>query len=302
MTTVALLGASGFVGSEVRLALERRGSRVISIAAPRLSTSVRDLDALGALLTEDEVASHISDLARALQGCDVVVNAAGLATATGGGDDLFGANSLLPGVVAQAVAPGARFVHVSSAAVQGRRKCLDETTYTEPFSPYSLSKALGEQLATRTRPATVLYRPTSVHGTGRRVTQSLVRVLASPAACVAAPGEDPTPQALVANVADALAFLALTAETPPGVVLHPWEGLTTSELVRVVGRREPHLVPRSLAKALVAAGNFVGRWSGAVAGVARRAEMLLFGQRQSRSWLQGRWTPVVDRQKWKELA
>lgn len=299
---VALLGASGFVGSEVKRALERRGATVVAVESPRLTTSARDLATLTTELESPDVTARSGEFAVTFDGCDAVVNAAGVAVATGGGDALFGANALLPAVVARAVPAGARFVHISSAAVQGRRARLDESTELEPFSPYSASKALGERLTAQERPGAVVYRPTSVQGAGRPVTQSLVRVLSSPAASVAGRGEDPTPQVLVGNVADAVAFLALTTEEPPRVVLHPWEGLTTSELVSVVGGREPFHVPRIVAKMLVTLGHLVGRWSGAVAGVVRRVEMLWFGQLQGTSWLDNRWTPVHGPEKWKELS
>ena len=87
------------------------------------------------------------DLAAAFAGVQVVVNAAGLAT-PGGTDSpaLRGANALLPLVVADAAdAAGVqRFVHLSSAAVQGHRPFLDESSHVQPFSAYSRSKALGE--------------------------------------------------------------------------------------------------------------------------------------------------------------
>lgn len=303
MRTVGLFGASGFVGSAVCQALEARGVQVRSMPAPRLVTHARDFEGLQSALERPDVVHQIRDLQRLLTGCDVVVNAAGLALATGSGDDLFGANALLPGVLTRATPPGARFVHVSSAAVQGRRAVLDETTSVEPFSPYSLSKALGEGLADLSGAEhLVLYRPTSVQGAGRSVTRSLSRVASSPLASVAAPGSDSTPQVLVANVADAVAFLALHPTEPPRVVLHPWEGLTTAELVRTLGRREPLRVPRVLARGLITAGYAVGSRSGRMLGLVRRVDMLWFGQRQVSGWLEGRWAPVQGLDHWKDLS
>lgn len=302
MTIVGLLGASGFVGTAIRHALERRGVTVLAVPAPRLSTRRRDLAGLREELQSAAVVGHVDRLRAAISDCDAVVNAAGLAVATGAGDDLFGANALLPGVVAQASPAVARFVHVSSAAVQGRRPVLDETPAVAPFSPYSESKALGEKLAVSVRDTSVLYRPTSVQGPGRPVTRSLVRLSSSPLASVAAPGQDPTPQVLVANAADAVAFLVTDAASPPQVVLHPWEGLTTAELVRVLGGREPRRVPRRVARALVSTGYALGRSSGRVQGAVRRIEMLWFGQGQETSWLDGRWRPVQGHESWKGLS
>ena len=46
-------------------------------------------------------------------------------------------------------------------------------------------------------------------------------------------------------------------------------------------------------------GHLVGRFSGAVAGVVRRVEMLWFGQAQSGSWLEGRWQPPSSWESWR---
>ncbi len=302
MTIVGLLGASGFLGQRVARALVGRGATVHPVPAPRLSTGGRDLEALLADLQSPGSQRERDRLADELAGCGAVVNAAGRADATASGDELFGADALLPGVVAAATPDPARFVHVSSAAVQGRIAMLDEAGVHHPFSPYSQAKSLGERLASAVNERTVCFRPTSVHGPGRPVTQQLVRVLASPLASVAGRGDRPTPQVLVQNVADACAFLALVDEQPPSVVLHPSEGLTTAELVRLLGGREPRRIPTPAARVVVGAGRVVGRWSAPAAGVARRLELLWFGQSQQRGWLDGRWTAPAGRQAWKEAA
>lgn len=300
MTVVALLGATGFVGRHVAAALQRRGAEVYPVEAPRLAFSGRDSGALAAaILDAPEVTAS---LASSLAGADVVVNAAGLATATSGAvDTLYGANALLPGAVARVCADaGKRFIHISSAAVQGRRPVLDETTDVEPFSPYSASKALGEALVLA-MPGAIVFRPTSVQGGERAVTATLRRYAASRLAAVAAPGTDPTPQVHVSNVADAIAFTALTPAKPPSVVLQPAEGLTTASLLELLGDREARLIPRSLARSLVATLFLLGRFSGRFAGIARRLEMLWFGQDQVAGWLQGRWQLVATADDWRGL-
>lgn len=298
---VAVLGGSGFVGRAVVEGLERRGADVRTVVAPRLQTGRRDMAGLADELMRSPVADVISRLRRDLAGATVVVNAAGLAAATSDGDSLFGADSLLPGVVAAATPPTARLIHVSSAAVQGRRPVLDETTEVAPFSPYSQAKALGERVVLRRGGDTVVFRPTSVHGHGREVTHTLRRVLSTPAASVAGRGDRPTPQVLVGNVGDAIAFVALTADPPPSVVLQPAEGLSTGDLVRLLGAREPRHVPTPVARVIVSAGAAAGRLSGPIAGIARRLEMMWFGQAQRSGWLADRWTPPLGRQAWEEL-
>jgi nucleoside-diphosphate-sugar epimerase len=257
---------------------------------------------LDAELQTEGARAALSSLREALKGCDAVVNAAGVARATSTGDaELVGANALLPLVVAHARPAGARLVHVSSVAVQGRGCILDESPRRAPFSPYSASKALGEQ-ALEQCPDVVVFRPTSVHGRDREVTRTLVKVLSSPGASVAGAGDGATPQVLVQNVASAVAFVALSTEMPPRVVLQPSENLTVRDLVTLLGRREPKHVPIPVARLVVSLSARAGRWSGSVAGASRRLEMMWFGQQQSRSWLDGRWSAPVGREGWTELT
>ena len=108
---------------------------------------------------------------------------------------------------------------------------------------------------------------------------------------------------LVENVADAVAFVALTTDVPPAVVLQPAEALTTASLVRVLGGREPRHVPRPVARLLVSAMMLLGRRSGRAAGIGRRLEMLWFGQDQVDGWLVGAgWRPVAGHEVWRTLA
>lgn len=306
MTEVAVLGASGFVGAAITERLRELGTDVRRVRAPRLVSSGTTCDDL---LTQSSARDDLADeLGSSLAGADCVVNAAGVADATGGDwSSLCGANALLPLVVQRACyrAGVQRFVHVSSAAVQGRVRRLDESPRRRPFSAYSRSKALAEEGLVRTSsgPHTVLFRPTSVHGPNRSVTKSLARLAASKAASVAGKGDHPTPQVLVDNVGAAVAFVATYPESPPQIVLQPWEGLTTGGLLRILGRREPRRVPTAVARSLVNAASFVGAQHIKIAGHARRLEMVWFGQDQDNGWLAGRgWRPPVGDEGWRYLA
>ena len=86
-----------------------------------------------------------------------------------------------------------------------------------------------------------------------------MRVMSSPAASVAGAGDGPTPQVLVQNVGDAIAFVSLSAEPPPAVVLQPSEQITVAGLVRLLGRREPKHVPSRPAALVVALAGRLGR-------------------------------------------
>lgn len=296
--TVHLLGATGFVGTAVGRALLARGVELRQVSAPRLSTRARELDGLCADLAAASVGPDVARLREQLVGADVVINAAGLAHATSSGDELYGANALLPGVVAAACPADARLVHVSSAAVQGRRPVLDESHDLQPFSPYSRAKALGELMIGARG---TCFRPTSVHGPGRALTKTLVQFCSSPLASVAGSGTRPTPQVHVTNVGEAIAFTALTTESIPRVVLQPSEGFTTGSLVRHLGDREPRHVPESLARVLIGLGHLLGSRSGPVAGLTRRVEMLWCGQAQAPGWLDDRWTAPLGPDEWGDL-
>lgn len=307
MTSVALVGSSGFVGSACARALSAAGWAVHPVPAPRLQTSGRTLEEL-----QGELGEHrrvVSDLASTLRSCDTVVNAAGLAAPGAADSDvLFGANSLLPAVVtvASALAGAQRLVHISSAAVQGRRGVLDETDETESFSPYSRSKALGERVVLEAGPGVraVVHRPTSVHGSSRRVTRTVARLAASPWSSVAGDGDSPTPQVHVDDVAAAVVFMVdRGSDDMPPIVLQPNGGMTTGEFFRLLGDRAPRRVPRTLAKGVARASSTAARAGGRGAATARRLEMMWFGQDQVPGWLSAAgFVPPSQSEDWRAMG
>ncbi len=305
MKRVALLGASGFVGGAVREALES-SAEVVAVPAPRLSSPARSVADVGA-----QVRGHgaVSDLVKAFAGVEVVVNAAGNPDASSLDEDaLFGANAVLPALVMEAasLAGVRRVVHVSSAVVQNDKPVLDDSEDLRPFSPYSASKVLGE-IVVRESPASVervRYRPPSVHAPQRRVTRMIRRIATSPAATVASPGDQLTPQALLPNVAAAVAELAVREGAVPAVVHHPSEGVTvTSLMTDLSGGRRPRRIPRVLARGIVALAKRVGRLHRPTAANARRVELLWLGQEQAESWLTAQgWSVPVGHEGWQALA
>lgn len=295
---VAVIGSSGFVGSAVVSRLRARGADVTRVRAPRLSLDTNI--AQNAWSSEGDV---VDSLSTALQGCDVVVNCAGDPNASSRDvQALFGANAALPGIISYAAqrASADRLIHVSSAAVQGAVPVLDASRRTEARSVYAQSKILGEAavLAAPSPDCTVIYRPPSVHSQERRVTRGIRRLAQSPLASVVGPGDAPTPQAHIVNVADAVAELALSQSCPPEFVIHPWEGWTTGDLMRAFGGREPLHIPAVAGPAVRAILRWLGRWS-QLAANTRRVEMMWFGQGQEESWLtEMGWTPPAGRNAW----
>lgn len=305
---IVIFGASGFIGGHLGDALGSL-AEIRPHTAPRFRTEAQTVAGILACAVAND---QLMVLSRQLVGASVVVNAAGLGQPDAElSSELLGANALLPAVLALAAARAGvtRFVHVSSAAVQGRA-VLDESERMSPLSPYAFSKGLGEaairELANHgylNSMAAVRYRPTSVHGEDRATTEKLVRLARSRFAVVEEPGNAPTPQIQIGNVAHALAFLATSPELPPTVVLHPWEGLTTAGVLELLGGRAPRMLPAWVCAPLLLGVQLAATARPSLAGRSRRLEMLLKGQAQSIAWLTSvGWKPVVGRDGWRELG
>ena len=305
MTNWVVVGASGFVGSAVAQRIEADGGTVVAVSAPRLSTPARSVPALAGEL--DRFAPVVSDLAQAFAGADVVVNAAGLAEpGSAPTDALFGANALLPTIVALAAArAGAdRYLHVSSQSAQGESAVVTEDPVWQPFSPYSTSKALGEQLLldqADLRHLVVIFRALSVQGPHRGTTRRLVSLARSPMAVVSTDG--PTPLTLIDNTAAAVVFAARYPGPVPSIVLAPDDGLSTAQALRLLGARKVRTVPRPIAKVGVGALKGLGRVDPRFTGIARRGELVMFGQSSKSDWFHGHgFTPVQGPEAWTALG
>jgi len=185
MMKMAIWGARGFIGRAIVRAASRAGVDLIPL--PHLDVSgINGAPHSLHLEVQSWLETHAVErkqILYVLQGTDVAVNAAGLA----GPEEsdlprLMAANAVLPGVIASLAAEAfvPRLIHVSSAAVQGRMDPLDETATMRPFSPYSSSKAAGELVLSgpgvQVPDEVIVYRPTSVQGEDRTITQSLVRL------------------------------------------------------------------------------------------------------------------------------
>lgn len=288
-----VVGSTGFVGSHVARRLGDDGWSAVAVTAPRLSLSPgAGADDVRRAVNEHEFV--VAGLVEAFRGADVVINAAGLADPDSpGGDVLFGANALLPAVIAAAAAraEASRFVHVSSAAVQGRRPVLDESAETEAFSPYSRSKALGEQALLRavedseaSAPEIVIVRATSVQGPGRPTTDRLRRIASSSLASVASPGDQPTVVSSIDGLSTFVSLVSRFSSDVPTIVLQPWEGLTTADVLRIAGGRDPRRIPSALGRAAIAIGYVMGSFITKVRVSTYQREIVLFGQAQDAAW------------------
>ncbi|MGH3774018.1 MAG: NAD-dependent epimerase/dehydratase family protein [Pseudonocardiaceae bacterium] len=287
MKSAIVLGGSGFIGSACVAALRGAGWYARAEPAPRLTTRARSPRELTSELPHHK--ATIDRLAEVLDSTDVVINAGGMpANNASDSDDLFGANSLLPGVVAFAARQAGvrRFIHLSSISVQGRMDPLDETMRHHVHSPYSSSRSLGEQIIEGPEhDHTVILRLLSVHGVARAGTWRLNRIAHSPFSSTAGRGDRPTPLALIENVGAAVEFLAAYEGNVPKVVLQPTEGITTGDVLELLGDRKPRHVPVRLAKPLTTLLLLAGRRSRRAHTLGRGIELLWLGQGQKRSWL-----------------
>ena len=290
---IIVLGASGFVGSGVTRELENAGLRVERVPAPRLQLD--PAIAVGATVVERARSCEATRaLAAQFAGSDVVINAAGLATPDApASPQLYGADALLPVVTALAAAQAgvARVIHLSSAAVQGSRPELDNSTAVDPFSPYSRAKALGEAGIFALRgswgrdhpgaPDVIVVRATSVQGEGRGTTSALQRIAASPLATVAAPGTQPTVVSSLDGLSKQVRSLVLAAGPTPPLVLQPWEGLSAAGALERAGGRPPRVLPRWLCRTALTVAKIVTGVIPDYGGLVRRVELMWMGQRQT---------------------
>lgn len=282
-----VLGSSGFVGQGITKVLRQRGIETTEMSAPRLEAD----PSMGAddLILLAERSDVLDELVSQFRGAKVVINAAGMATPDGNDSRaLYGANALLPALVAMAAVHAGveRVILLSSAAVQGNRLVLDESVETEPFSPYSRSKALGESATlafAKTIPEAgiLIIRATSVQGIHRSTTRSLRRIARTPLASVASPG---TQQSVVSSLEGLSTFVAdmavITSLKTPAILIQPWEGANVADVLSLAGGKPPIILPAWLCRTVVSAGKFVGRKIPRIAGITRRIEVMWFGQRQ----------------------
>ena len=298
-----VVGGSGFVGTGIVHALQEiPTSQVHTIAAPRLTTPpTEDVASLcDDFRTDAVVRKAVADLVKFFRGLDVVVNAAGLAAPDSlATKELFGANALLPTVIAEAAkqANVKSFLHISSAAVQGPKSILDETGYVQPFSPYSQSKAAGEQALVLWRklqgedgplqntPTVTVIRATSVQGLGRGTSQALHRIASSRLASVAAPGTQPTVVSSREELSRFIVKMGCYDGSLPPVLLQPWEGASVKQVLELAGNgRSPVVLPRLLARSGVVLLQTLGKLHPRLKGLSRRLEVMWFGQEQVPGW------------------
>ncbi|WP_428390899.1 NAD-dependent epimerase/dehydratase family protein [Lichenicoccus sp.] len=204
---VALTGGTGFLGRHLATALAARGFRL------RILTRREASHPLWRDLTADLVTGDLDDapaLGRLVQGCDIVIHAAGLIKARSRREFLSvnrdGAVRLAGAT--QRHAPGAHLIGISSLAARVPR-----------LSAYAESKRAGERgLAASFSGRLTIIRPPVIYGPWDRATFGIFRAAAKP--IVPVPG---SPEARIAMIhvedaAAAIAALAAWNEAPGGSI------------------------------------------------------------------------------------
>jgi dihydroflavonol-4-reductase len=175
--TIAVTGATGFLGRYIALALRARGARVIGVV--RNPERVPELRERGIELRRADLAER-ERLAEGFRGADAVISNAALISlrnqrwADHLRTNLEGTENVLEAAAAAGVR---RIVQISSVAVyRGRRQRLVDEDHAQygpdvrprRFNVYPLSKALAEQTAVRLARerdlALTVLRPGGIYG------------------------------------------------------------------------------------------------------------------------------------------
>jgi nucleoside-diphosphate-sugar epimerase len=209
VSTVAVTGAKGFIGSALARRLAGDGHDVVPIDLPE--TDVTDAAAVE----------------RAIAGCDLVVHTAAIVDDDGRMEDFVrvnvgGTRNVLDAAEKAGVE---RVVHLSSVAVFGydfTRDIGEDSPPRTVGNPYIDTKAAGERLA-RSRGATVV-RPGDVYGPGSMpwVIRPL-RAIASGQMVLPGKGEGIVTAVYVDDLVDCI-VRALTHPDAAGQVFTCWDG------------------------------------------------------------------------------
>lgn len=235
---ILVTGATGFVGSHLVEALQRRGDEVTVLAR-----SLRKATSLGSM----EVRVVLGDLHdtraldEAVEGQDVIYHVAGVIAARSEAEFLRanhqGARNLL---AASEAAGRPRFVLVSSMAAGGPSTQGAPLRGSEPASPvtrYGRSKLAAEQVVRASRLPWCIVRPPMVYGPRDREVLKVFRMARVGLAPVFGDG---TQELSAVHAAD-LAHGLIAAGTSGAAVgqtyyaCHP-EVFTSAQFVRAVGR------------------------------------------------------------------
>jgi UDP-glucose 4-epimerase len=266
--TIAVTGASGFIGTAVVEALRRAGRPVRRLARQAPATAGGDVAIVGDL-------AQPLELAAALQGVKAIVHCAGLAHQAPGAQGearIIAVNATATVALAKEAARAGvqRFVFISSAKVMGERsgqRPLSERDPPAPADAYARSKLTAEQglrsMAADAGLDLIILRPPLVYGPGVRANfRRLLAACDSPWPLPLGAADAPRSLVAVGSLADAVrrcidsplrgchVFFVADREAPTAAEL-------IAQLRRLLGR--PHRLPAVPLKLVRAAAKLAGR-------------------------------------------
>lgn len=268
-------GATGFVGSHLVEALQRRAATVTVLV--RSLAKASHLEASGVRVVPGDLQDPRA-LERAAAGQDVVFHVAGLVAARSEAEFLRANRDGTANVVAAAARGGApRLILVSSMAASGPSRPGAPLTGAEPARPvtaYGRSKAAGEDVVRRGPLPWSIVRPPMVYGPRDREVLKVFKLARLGVAPVFGPGTQELSAVHAADLADALVAVASSGAATESRTYYPChpEVFTSAGFLRAVAAamgRSVTVVPIPLfvARALLTL-------TGAAAGLARQRTIL----------------------------
>lgn len=254
---VGITGAAGFVGRALVARFRSDGWEVVG------------LDRVGGDGVHTADLRDPGDWQRRLAGCAVVVHTAALVSQTASWDAAWRANVVATRNVVDAVDPGTRLVHCSSAAVYSAHKPVgvDETWPVHPTGrTYGDTKIASEQVVLSAHVAgeadAIVVRPSDVYGPGSRPwTDVPVTMLRAGRLVLPARGAGTVDPIFVDDLVAGVVAAAL-ADAPPSRVYNLSGGRPVAAVdffsgySRRLGLPSPRRVPTGIA---LAAAEVIGR-------------------------------------------
>jgi len=157
---IFLLGANGFIGRHIACHLRQHGHKVLASARKIAALKRMGFETFQADLTQP------NDWAKALHGCDVIVNAAGLLT---------GSDAQMHAV--HSAAPTA--LYAAAKAASTGKIILISAVGIEANTPFARHRAEGEAVAMASGLPTIILRPSLVLAEASYGGSSLLRALAA---------------------------------------------------------------------------------------------------------------------------
>lgn len=256
MATVAITGASGFVGRYATRWLAARGHRVIAVSRSGIDTPAPGVEARNI-----SGEASVAELAWACRGAGAVLHLAGRAHVMeeNGGDPLAAYRAANVEATRRALEGAAaagcqRFVFASSVKAMGERTTVPwtEDTPPAPTDPYGVSKLEAERMVAeegaRLGLDTVSIRFPAIYGPGMRA--NMLRLFGAVARGMPLPlGAIDNRRSLlfVGNAAAVLETAIRHADGGTGCYfVSDEQDVSTPELVRAIARaigRRPRLIP-----------------------------------------------------------